>query len=55
MIFGGRDSLGTDDIDSGYDAWNDLHTATLEDCGLSEKDSNCNWLLYHPDSWRYLQ
>jgi len=43
-----------DDVDPGYDDWNDMHTATLEDFGLSDLDSNNNSVLYHPDAWGYL-
>ncbi|WP_308917077.1 hypothetical protein [Jannaschia sp. LMIT008] len=40
-----------DDVDPGYDVWNNAHTATLEDYGISEVDADKNSTLYHPDTW----
>ena len=34
-----------------YDLWNNAHTATLEDYGLSELDANKNRNLFHPTAW----
>jgi hypothetical protein len=44
-----------DNVDAGYDVWNDTHTATLEDYGLADKDPNGNPTLYHPDTWSLLK
>jgi len=38
-----------DGVDPGYDVWNDVHTAALEDYGLSELDREGRSTLYHPD------
>lgn len=40
-----------DNVDPGYEVWNDAHTATLEDYGLADRDNNGNSTLYHPDTW----
>ncbi len=40
-----------DGVDPGYDVWNNAHTATLEDFGLSDLDANGNSILYHPSTW----
>ena len=40
-----------DNVDPGYEVWNDAHTATLEDYGLADRDINGNSTLYHPDTW----
>jgi len=40
-----------DGIDPGYDVWNNAHTATLEDFGLSDLDLDGNSVLYHPNTW----
>jgi uncharacterized Zn-binding protein involved in type VI secretion len=42
-----------DDVDPGYDVWNDAHTATLEDFKISERDASGNSTLYHPDTWGF--
>ena len=42
-----------DDVDAPYEVWNNTHTATLEDYGISELDSNKNRTLYHPDTWEF--
>ena len=39
-----------DNVDPGYDIWNNTHTATLEDYGLADFDANGNSTLYHPDA-----
>ena len=38
-----------DGIDPGREVWNNAHSATLEDFGLSDYDSEGNSNLYHPD------
>jgi hypothetical protein len=40
-----------DNVDPGYDVWNDTHTATLEDFAIADKDPSGNSTLYHPDAW----
>ena len=40
-----------DGSDPSYEVWNNAHTATLEDFGLSEKDIDGNSTLFHPDTW----
>jgi uncharacterized Zn-binding protein involved in type VI secretion len=42
-----------DDVDPGYDVWNDAHTATLEDFRIMERDASGNSTLYHPDTWGF--
>ena len=42
-----------DDVDPGYDMWNDAHTATLEDFGIAERNADGNSTLYHPDTWDF--
>jgi len=37
-----------------YDLWNNTHSATLEDYGLSELDADGNRNLFHPDAWPFL-
>ena len=40
-------NLGIEDgVDPGYDVWNDVHTATLEDYKINEIEQP----LYHPDA-----
>jgi hypothetical protein len=39
-----------DGEDPGYEAWNDTHTATLEDYQLADNDAQGNSLLYHPEA-----
>jgi hypothetical protein len=36
-----------------WSLWNDLHTATLEDYGLREKDDSGNYSLYHIEAVKY--
>lgn len=40
-----------DGADAGYDIWQDVHAATLEDYGLSDFISEGDHNLYHPDAW----
>jgi hypothetical protein len=37
-----------------YELWNNAHTATLQDYGLRELDTNGNRSLFHPDAWQFL-
>ena len=39
-----------DNVDPGYDVWNNAHTATLEDFNIAEYDALNNSTLYHPDT-----
>lgn len=39
-----------DNIDPGYDVWNNAHTATLEDFSLKDLDEFGNSTLYHPSA-----
>lgn len=43
-----------DGVDPGYNVWNDAHTATLEDFGIAESDASGNSILYHPDTWPFM-
>ena len=43
-----------DDAEASYEAWNDAHTATLADFGLTDRDAAGKPNLYHPDVWPLL-
>lgn len=44
-------TLGVPDgVDPGYDLWNDVHTAALEDYGIADRDETGRRTLYHPDA-----
>ena len=44
-----------DNIDPGYEVWNNAHSATLKDFDLEELDTNGNRNLYHEDAWQAVE
>lgn len=40
-----------DTVNADRDVWNNAHTATLADYGLSDRDSGGDYTLYHPITW----